>query len=58
MSGALDVYASEIRAEVLREAADLIDQEFPDPNPLASVFEPYVGDRITDRLRQMADSGS
>jgi len=48
---ALDAY----RAQVLREAADNIDAQFKDPNPLASVFAPYVGDRITDALRKMAD---
>jgi hypothetical protein len=32
-----------LRDEVLRGAARKILVELPDPNPLASIFKPYVG---------------
>ena len=39
-------------AETLREAADVLQAEFPDH---ASVFSPYVGSQIVARLRSMAE---
>jgi hypothetical protein len=35
-----------------REVIELIKTEFPDPNPLGSLFSPYVGDLIIDRIKQ------
>jgi hypothetical protein len=35
-----------------REVIELIKEEFPDPNPLSSIFTPYVGDAIIDRIKQ------
>lgn len=35
-----------------REIIELIKDEFPDPNPLGSLFSPYVGDLIADRIRE------
>ncbi|MCT2594249.1 hypothetical protein LHJ74_30815 [Streptomyces sp. N2-109] len=46
----LDAY----RDEILREAADVLDARSPDPNPLASIFKPYVGRQMTEELRRMA----
>ena len=43
-------------AEVMREVAQLIEERFPDPNPLSSIFQPYIGDKIVTALRQEADN--
>lgn len=43
-------------AEVMREVAQLIEERFPDPNPLGSIFRPYIGDEIVTALRQEADN--
>lgn len=51
----LDLFGQEIRARTLREVADLIESKFPDPNPLSSIFKPYVGRQIVSELRRMAD---
>ncbi len=52
---ALDALDAEATAKTLREVADTIEQEFPDPNPLASLFKPYVVNQIAARLRDLAD---
>lgn len=36
----------------LREAIEMIREEFPDPNPLSSIFTPYIGHEIVDKLEQ------
>lgn len=43
--------------EELEYLAELIDYEFPDPNPLASIFNPYVGTLIVERIRRFAKEG-
>jgi hypothetical protein len=37
--------------EFLNNLANDILDEFPDPNPLASLFNPYVGELIADYTR-------
>ncbi|MEU5403690.1 hypothetical protein ABZ348_30865 [Streptomyces sp. NPDC005963] len=34
--------------------ADELERHFPDPNPLASVFQPYVVTRIAENTRKLA----
>lgn len=41
--------------ELLDSIIRMIEQDFPDPNPLASIFSPYVGDEIVNRLKQMKE---
>lgn len=53
-----DSVKQRIRVETLREAADWIELQFPDPGgdqPLGSIFNPYVGSQIVSELRRMAD---
>lgn len=38
----------------LRGLADAMVQDYPDPNPLASIFEPYVVHRIAKHFHTMA----
>jgi hypothetical protein len=42
----LDAY----RDEILSKLAGEIREKFPDPNPLASIFKPYVGQQIADYI--------
>ncbi len=37
----------------LIDVIEMIRNEFPDPNPMASLFNEYVGDRIIRRIEEM-----
>lgn len=39
----VDRLLSDHRGDIRHEAAEEIRTELPDPNPLASIFKPYVG---------------
>lgn len=37
----------------LNDVIKMIAKDYPDPNPLSSVFTPYIGDRIVDAIENM-----
>jgi len=39
--------------QALDDLRELIEWEFPDPNPLSSIFSSYIGHDIIDRINQM-----
>jgi len=42
--------------QALDAVIEMIREEFPDPNPLSSIFTPYIGDGIIDNIEQMKES--
>lgn len=52
----LDMYhdgAQDGYERALNDVIEMIKDEFPDPNPLASLFETYVGTAIINRINEM-----
>lgn len=39
--------------QALNDVIQMIRDEFPDPNPLSSIFTPYIGDGIIDNIEKM-----
>ena len=39
--------------KALQDVIDMIELEFPDPNPLSSIFTPYIGDGIIENIENM-----
>lgn len=37
----------------LFDVIHMIQEEFPDSNPLGSIFKPYLGDEIVNRIVEM-----
>lgn len=37
----------------LNDVIHMIREEFPDPNPLSSIFTPYIGDGIIEIIENM-----
>lgn len=50
----VDEILAEHRAEVLEEAAGMVLERFPDPDPAWPVFRPHVSRQISDELFRMA----
>lgn len=41
-----------VALEIFADLADEIEERFPDPNPLASIFKPYAVHEVTAWLRE------
>ncbi len=39
--------------DALTDIIQMIRDDFPDPNPLSSIFTPYIGDAIIDTIEKM-----
>jgi len=50
--GAQDGYKVGYEA-ALNDVIQMIRDEFPDPNPLSSIFTPYIGDDIIENIEKM-----
>lgn len=50
--GAQDGYKAGYVA-ALNDVIKMITEDYPDPNPLSSVFTPYIGDHIVDAIENM-----
>ncbi|WPH58245.1 hypothetical protein SEA_ALONE_115 [Streptomyces phage Alone3] len=37
----------------LNDVIEMIRDNFPDPNPLSSIFTPYIGDGIIEEIENM-----
>jgi hypothetical protein len=45
-------------AQALEDVIRMIVSDFPDMNPMASLFSPYVGDSIVKRIEEMRGTSS
>lgn len=50
--GAQDGYVDGYN-QALQDVIEVIAADFPDPNPLASLFEVYLGNQIIDAINNM-----
>lgn len=50
--GAQDGYKAGYN-QALTDVIEMIRDEFPDPNPLSSIFTPYIGDGIIENIENM-----
>lgn len=41
--------------DALTDIIQMIRDDFPDPNPLSSIFTPYIGDGIIDTIEKMKE---
>ncbi len=51
-TGAQDGYNAGYN-QALQDVINMIELEFPDPNPLSSSFTPYIGDGIIENVENM-----
>jgi len=51
-AGAQDGYKTGYN-QALQDVINMIELEFPDPNPLSSIFTPYIGDGIIENVENM-----
>lgn len=50
--GAQDGYKEGYK-RALDDVIQMIRDDFPDPNPLSSIFTPYIGDGIIEEIENM-----
>ncbi len=50
--GAQDGYKAGYN-QALFDVIEMIRDDFPDPNPLSSIFTPYIGDGIIENIENM-----
>lgn len=51
-AGAQDGYKAGYN-KALQDVINMIELEFPDPNPLSTLFTPYIGDGIIENIENM-----